>query len=74
MKIEYIQADDFKAIVKAAHKGTWTERVTTVLDVDLNVTKCLFGDGGYIVVDDAYDITVLRIDEHGFVSQIKEIG
>lgn len=69
MKIEYIQAEDFKAIVKAAHKG-----VTTVLDTDLNVTKCLFGDGGYIVVDDAYDITVLRIDEHGFVSQIKEIG
>lgn len=73
MKIEYIQPEDFKAIVKAARKGGWTERATTVLDTDLNVTKCLFGDGGYIVVDDAYDVTVLRIDEGGFVSEIKEI-
>ena len=73
MKIEYVQPKDFKAIVKAARKGGWTERATTVLDTDLNVTKCIFGDGGYIVVDDAYAITVLRIDEHGFVSEIKEI-
>ena len=73
MKIEYIQSEDFKAIVKAARRGGWTERVTTVLDVDLNVTKCLFGDGGYITIDDAYSITVLRVDEHGFVSEVKEM-
>lgn len=73
MKIEYIPQDEFKAITKAARKGGWTERATTVLDKGFNVTKCLFGDGGYIVVDDAYDITVLRIDEHGFVSEIREI-
>lgn len=73
MKIEYIPQDEFKPIVKAARKGGWTERATTVLDKDLNVTKCIHHDGGYIVVDDAYAITVLRIDEHGFVSEIKEI-
>lgn len=72
MKIEYIPQDEFKPIVKAAHKGGWTERATTVLDKDLNVTKCIHHDGGYIVVDDAYAITVLRIDEGGFVSEIKE--
>lgn len=73
MKLEYIPQDEFNAIIKAARKGGWTERATTILDKDFNVTKCLFGDGGYIVVDDAYAITVLRIDEHGFVSEIKEI-
>ena len=73
MKIEYVQPEDFKAIVKAARKGGWTERATTVLDTDLNVTKCLHGGEGYIVIDDAYAITVLRIDEHGFVSEIREI-
>lgn len=73
MKIEYIPQDEFKAFVLSARKGDWTERAVTVLDKDFNVTKCLFGDGGYIVVDDAHDITVLRIDEHGFVSEIKEI-
>lgn len=73
MKIEYIQAEDFKAIVKAAHRGGWTERMTTVLDVDLNRSKCLHHDGGYIVVDDNYAVTVLRIDENGFVSEIKEM-
>ena len=73
MKIEYIQPEDFKAITKAAHKGGWTERATTVLDKDLNVTKCIHHDGGYVVVDDAYAITVLRIDEGGFVSEIREI-
>lgn len=72
MRIEFRQSPTFKAIVKAARRGGWTERATTVLDTDLNVTKCLFGDGGYIVVDDAYAITVLRVDEHGFVSEIKE--
>lgn len=73
MKIEYIQPEDFKAITKAAHKGGWTERAVTVLDKDLNKTKCLHGGEGYVVVDDAYAITVLRIDEGGFVSEIKEI-
>lgn len=73
MNITYIPQDEFKVIVKAAHKGGWTERATTVLDKDLNVTKCIHHDGGYIVVDDAYTITVLHVDEHGFVSEIKEI-
>ena len=73
MKIEYIPAEDFKAIVKAARKGGWTERAVTVLDKDFSVTKCIHHDGGYVVIDDAYSITVLRIDEHGFVSEIKEI-
>ena len=73
MKIERIPTETFKAITKAAHKGGWTERAVTVLDTDLAKSKCLFEDGGYIVVDDAYDITVLRIDENGFVSEIKEI-
>lgn len=73
MKVEYIQPEDFKAITKAAHKGGWAERATTVLDKDLNVTKCLHGGEGYVVIDDAYAITVLRIDEGGFVSEIKEI-
>lgn len=73
MKIEYIPQDEFKAITKAAHKGGWTERATTVLDTDLARSNCIFADGGYIVIDDAYAITVLRIDEGGFVSEIKEI-
>lgn len=73
MKIEYIPQDEFKAITKAAHKGGWTERAVTVLDKDFNKTKCLHGGEGYIVIDDAHDITVLRIDEGGFVSEIKEI-
>ena len=73
MNITYIPQDEFKAITKAARKGGWTERAVTVLDKDLNVTKCIFGDGGYIVVDDAYNITVLHVDEGGFVSTVMEI-
>jgi len=73
MKIEYIPTDEFNAIVKAARRGGWTERAITVLDTDLYMSNCLFGDGGYIVVCDACSITVLRIDEHGFVSEIKDI-
>lgn len=73
MKLEYIPQDEFNAIIKAARRGGWTERATTFLDTDLNVTKCLFEDGAYIVVDDAYAVTVLRIDGNGFVSEIKEI-
>lgn len=76
MKIEYIPQDEFKAITKAAHKGGWTERATTVLDTDLARSNCIFADGGYIVIDDFCNpsrVTVLRIDENGFVSEIKEI-
>lgn len=73
MKIEYVPTDEFNAIVKAARKGGWTERAVTVLDTDLAKSNCLFEDGGYIVIADAYNITVLRIDENGFVSEIKEI-
>jgi hypothetical protein len=73
MKIEYIQSEDFKAITKAAYKGGWTERAVTVFDSDLAKSNCLFEDGGYITVNDAYDITVLRIDANGFVSIVKEI-
>lgn len=73
MDITYIPQDEFKAIVKAAHKGGWTERATTVLDISLCKSKCLFEDGGYIVVDDAYAVTVLHINENGFVREIKEI-
>lgn len=73
MKIEYIQSEDFKVIVKAARRGGWTERAVTVLDTDLNVTKCLHSGEGYITIDDAYSITVLRVDEHGFVSEVKEM-
>ena len=73
MKFEYIQPEDFKAITKAAHKGNWTERAITALDKDLNKTKCLHGGGGYIVVDDAYAVTVLHVDERGFVSTVMEI-
>lgn len=69
MKIEYIPNDEFKAIVKAAHRG-----INTVLDTDLNVTKCIHHDGGYIVVDDNHAVTVLRVDESGFVSEIKDMG
>ena len=73
MKIERISTELFKVLTKAAHKGGWTERAVTVLDTDLAKSKCLFEDGGYIVIDDAYAVTVLRIDESGFVSEIKEI-
>lgn len=72
MKIERIPTETFKAITKAAHKGGWTERAVTVMDTDCNRSTCLFEDGGYIVIDDAYDITVLRIDTNGFVSLVKE--
>ena len=79
MKIEYIPQDEFKAITKAAHKGGWAERAVrpvTVLDTNLARSNCIFADGGYIVVDDSCHpsrVTVLRIDEGGFVSEIKEI-
>ena len=59
-------------IIKAADKGGWTDRAVTVLDMDLNRTKCLFSDGGYIVVDDAYEATVLYIDENGFVHTVED--
>lgn len=73
MKIEFIPNDEFKAIAKAARKGGWTERAVTIMDTDLAKSNCIFEDGGYIVIDDAYSMTVLRIDDNGFVSEIKEI-
>jgi hypothetical protein len=73
MKVEFIPSDEFKAIAKSARKGGWTERAVTVMGTDLAKSNCLFEDGGYIVIDDAYSMTVLRIDTNGFVSEIKEI-
>jgi hypothetical protein len=72
MKLEYVSYDTFKALVAAANKGSWTERAITILDKDFMKSNCIHHDGGYVVVDDAYDITVLHIDEHGFVSEVME--
>lgn len=67
----FIHPDEYSKIVKAADKGGWAERAVTVLDTELNKSKCLFGDGGYIVVDDNYDITVLYVNSEGFVFKVE---
>lgn len=72
MDVKIVSTKDFNTLVRAAYKGGWTERATTVLDNDFNKTKCIHHDGGYVVVDDAYAITILHIDENGFVSEVRE--
>lgn len=69
-----VSTERFEAILKVAHKGGWAERAVTVLDADLNKTKCLFPPETFLVVEDAYDVTILRIDENGFISEVVTHG
>lgn len=66
----HVSLERLEDILKASIKGGWSQRGVTVLDTDLNRSKCVFPPETFVVVEDAYDVTVLRIDEHGFVTEV----
>ncbi len=68
-----IDANRFRKVVAAAKSGSWLERVVTMMDEDLNPVDIVpLGAPAWIVVDDAYNVTVLHIARNGVISEVEE--
>jgi len=73
MRTVKISRDDYEGIAKFANGGGYTSTEVTVLGPDLEEVEGARDAGGYchVVVDNAYDVTVLRVYGNGTVALVE---